>query len=126
MIETQWIVEQQLVRHTCIGNVSFADLFETLSATVRDARFAEIRVSLWDLRSGDFDVNYEGLAAMVPAFLRLTPFDEPARRVAWVVNYHFSDAVIEHFYQSYPWPSQWQVFQSMRTAESWARRAANS
>ncbi|NKC01635.1 MAG: hypothetical protein GKR90_24470 [Pseudomonadales bacterium] len=116
MIGTEWDLDQGVIHHRCEGKITLGDITKALAGSVSHQNYEATSGSVWDMRTGDFDVTHEGVRESVPTLQKIASTGRSDRRIAWVVEYETHVKVMENIYHEYPWASVWKVCKSIPEA----------
>lgn len=116
LVSTDWDLDQGVIHHKCEGKVTLSDITKAFAVSVSHDNYEVTAGSVWDMRSGDFDVTHEGVRETAPTLQKIASTGKGDRRIAWVVEYETHVKVMENIYREYPWASVWKVCRSIPEA----------
>ena len=119
MIETKRDSKKGIIFHTCSGEVGFKDMVDCVREGAKQPDFSEFPSTVWMFRKARFVDSTESMAALLPFVRDLTSDSGSDRKIAWITKSPTARQVLEEFFRSQAWTSDWRIFEDKKAAVDW-------
>jgi hypothetical protein len=81
--------------------------------------FSDFPKSLWDLRFANANTSIPEIDGFIDAINSHAVEHAAGRKIAWIVPSNLAAAIINLYYESAAWESEWRTFLSEEEAVGW-------